>query len=147
MRKTAFIHAAVLAAGIICASPAHALPITHWEGNSPDGGMIVVGRLPIHAETTLVDGNLHMTAANGCDETWTNIGPDNDVGNNTVSGFWAITVNAGRGLGCQPTPGGSGGAASVMIHHDGANYTMTVVQTPMAGSDPGVSWVLHGHDG
>ena len=110
--------------------------------------MIVSGHLPVHAETSLVDGRLHMTAANGCDETWTNMGSGGEPDPDTESGFWGIDVNAGRGLGCQPTPGGPGGSASVMIHHDGgANYTMTVVQTPIAGADPGVSWVLHGVDG
>ena len=43
---------------------------------------------------------------------------------------------------------GSAGPASVMIHHDGANYTMTVTETPLRnGPDAAATWVLFGHDG
>ena len=142
------IPAAVLAAGIAYAAPAHALPITHWEGSSPNGGMIVIGHGIVHAQVDTTDGKfMHMTSANGCDENWWWMGPETIMGDDDHA-FARIDVNAGRGVGCQPTPGGPAGSASVDIRNEGGgNYLMTVIQTPQAGTDPGVSWVLHGHDG
>ena len=148
MRQLALVPA-VLAAGITCAAPAHALPILHWEGDSPRGGMIVVaggGHLPVHAEMNTIDGVMHMTAANGCDENWLNTGRDETVINGITNGFVDVRVNSGQGPGCQPT--GTYPAQMNIEDNGGGNYTMTVTETPfMAGPDGAATWVLFGHDG
>ena len=144
MRKIALVPA-VLAAGITCAAPAHALPILHWVGDSPRGGMTVHaggGHLPVHAEVNVSNGVAHMTAANGCDEDWSNTGQ----GGTDTSSFMDIRVNSGQGLGCQPT--GTYPAQMIIQNTGGGNYTMTVDETPfMAGPDGAATWVLFGHDG
>lgn len=149
MKKTALIPAAVLTAGIVCTSPAHALPIYDWVGSPPDGGMVVtVGGLHpgVHAEAHIINDQyvMHMTAANGCDEQWFPTGVGTNVMNGVVAGFINIVVNAGQGPGCQP-------ANMVGANFDpkgGGNWDMVVTElTSEGGPNAGAEWILHGHDG
>jgi hypothetical protein len=143
MKKTALIPAAVLTAGIVCASPAHALPINDWAGNPPTGGMVVVSggpKMGVHAEAHIINDQyvMHMTAANGCDEQWFPTGVGTGLwANGAVSGFINIVVNAGQGPGCQP-----GDLVNANFNPTGGgDYNMVVEQTGVAG------WILFGHDG
>jgi hypothetical protein len=134
----AFGAAVMMSAAIACAPPANAMPITRdWSGDSPTGGMIVYGRLPVHAEAHTADSNdhMHMTAANGCVEDWYYL-PGGGTTNGVVNGFFEIRVVSGEGTGCVSTS-----PVSVNIQDmGGGNAEMTVTQTPNVAS-----WVLHGH--
>jgi hypothetical protein len=142
MRKTALVPAAVLTAGVVCASPAHALPIYDWAGDPPTGGMTVMsGGYPnVHAEAHIINDQyvMRMTAANGCDEQWLPTGVATAVWTSgAVSGFINIRVNAGQGPGCQP-----GDLINTFFNPTGGgNYYMKVLQSGVA------SWILFGHDG
>jgi hypothetical protein len=150
MRKTALVPAAVLTAGVVCASPAHALPIYDWVGDPPSGGMMVLVGGPntfAHAEAHIINDQyvMHMTASNGCDEQWfpTGVGTSVDA-NGAVSGFINIRVNAGQGPGCQPADM----VSSNFYPQGGGNYTMNVYETPdVGGANGDAHWLLYGHDG
>jgi hypothetical protein len=145
--KTMALIPAVLAAGVIYAAPAHAVPahpILHWEGGPPTGGLII-GSHAIHAEMNTINGLMHATAANGCDEDWPLTGPQTDI-DNVAGGFVDVRVNSGRGSGCQPT--GEWPAKMEIFDMGGGNYRMIVYMTEqMVGSDGVASWTLFGHDG
>jgi hypothetical protein len=149
MRTLALAPAVLLVAGITCAPPAHALPILHWSGSPPTAGMVVQApgnKGLFHADMNTENGVYHMIAANGCDESWQlqNAGASSTP-DGTLHSFVDVSVNAGRGPGCQPT---GTYPASLNLSHKGADYTMIVDETPfMAGPDGAASWILHGHDG
>jgi hypothetical protein len=150
MRKTALVPAAVLTAGVVCASPAHALPIYDWVGNPPTGGMVVQSggpKMGVQAEAHIINDQyvMHMTASNGCDEQWFPTGVGTYVqANGAVSGFINIRVNAGQGPGCQPADM----VSSNFEPTGGGNYNMVVTETPDVGGPDGQAvWILHGHDG
>jgi hypothetical protein len=142
MRKIALIPA-VLAAGIAYAAPVHAdpvmpsHPILDWVGDSPTGGMVVAPNLPVHAEMHTIDGVMHMTAANGCVETWI---PGSAQGDSVINGVFNthidIQVDSGEGPGCRS------GGITLLSSQDkgGGNWEMTVTQSAVA------TWILHGHE-
>jgi len=131
--------AVMMSAALTCGPPANATPSTpDWFGDSPRGGMIVFGRLPVHAEAHRIDEqHMHMTAANGCVEDWYDVHSGETVINGIANGFFDIRVVSGEGTGCAS----SSRPASVNIQQTGGgNMEMVVTQTPNVAT-----WVLHGH--
>jgi hypothetical protein len=137
MRKTALIPAAVLAAGIVCASPAHA-GVGDWTGKMALGNQANPNYtipVEIHRKS---DGHLQMSASNGCVEDW-HIPAPGSVDNSTniqggtfTSGFMDVTVESGGAFGCT-----SARQASVGVRVQGAHRTMTARTQDAA-------WLMYG---
>jgi hypothetical protein len=132
MRTTALIPAAFLAAGIVCASPAHA-GVGDWTGKMALGNQ-ANPNYTIPVEMHRID-DLHerMTAANGCVEEWGDSpGSVSNTYGNYQSGFVDIHVVSGEQFGCT-----SAVQVSTGISTNGTHRTMTA-------RSPDAAWLMYG---
>ena len=131
--------AAVLAAEITCAAPAHAGE-GDWSGKMALADASVANpnyTIPVEIHRS-EEGHLRMSASNGCVEDW-HIPGVGTVSNSTdiqggtfTAGFMDITVESGGQPGCTSQPG-----ASVGVRVQGTHRTMTA-----ASSD--AKWLVYG---
>lgn len=132
MRKTALIPTAVLAAGVVCASPAHA-GVGDWTGKMALG-VQANPNYTIPAEMHRID-DLHerMTAANGCVEDW-GVAPGSvsNTQGNFVTGFVDIRVVSGAQVGCT-----NADQVQIGVTDNGGHRTMTARSHDAA-------WLMYG---
>ena len=140
MRTTALIATAMLATGIACASPANAGE-GDWTGKMAIAGPGVANpdyTIPVEIHK-VSEGHLRMSASNGCVEDWhipapgTASNTTNIQGGTYASGFMAVTVESGGGVGCTSAPQATVGASV----QNGTHRTMTA-RTPDA------AWEVYG---
>jgi|ERR1700722_4857775 hypothetical protein len=132
MRKTALIPTAVLAAGIVCASPAHA-GRGDWTGKMALGNQ-ANPNYTIPVEMHRID-DLHerMTAANGCVEEWGEApGTVSNTQGNFMTGFVSIRVVSGEQFGCTSQP-----QVQIGITTNGTHRTETA-------SSSDAAWLMYG---
>jgi hypothetical protein len=132
MRKTALIPAAVLAAGIVCASPAHA-GVGDWTGKMALGNQANPNyTIPVEAHR-IDDLHERVTAANGCVEEWgPSPGSVYNTQGNFQTGFVDIHVVSGEQFGCTSQPQNQMG-----ITTNGTHRTMTARSSDAA-------WLMYG---